>query len=136
MKKLILDACTKTVFSFNKKLYEQIDGVSYELTIRSRVDQIIMTDLASTIVKELIDKSLVKFYLRSFDDTLLLVKDKDINHIHKRLNSLDKNVKFTVDTVTDGNVHFLYIKIDKNNAVIYYEETHAGQTFISQCTST
>ena len=27
LKKLLLDACTKTAFSFNKKLYEQIDGV-------------------------------------------------------------------------------------------------------------
>ena len=51
----------------------------------------IMTELESTIVKELVEKSYV-------DDTLLLVKDKDINHVHKRLNSFNRNIKFTVGT--------------------------------------
>ena len=75
---------------------------------------IIMTELESTIVKELVDKSLVKLYMRYVDDTLLLAKDKDINYIHKLLNSFDKNIKFTVDTFPDDNVHFLDIKVDKN----------------------
>ena len=34
-----------------------------------------------TIAKELVDKSLVKLYMRYIDDTLHLFKDKDINHI-------------------------------------------------------
>ena len=72
---------------------------------------IVMTKLESTIVEELIDKSLVKLYLRYVDDTLLLVKDKDINYVYKRLSSFDKNIKFTVNTFTDGNVHFLDIKV-------------------------
>ena len=59
---------------------------------------IIMTELGSTIVKELVDKSLVKLYMGYVDDTLLLVKDKDINYVDKHLNSFDKNIKFTVDT--------------------------------------
>ena len=61
--------------------------------------------------------------MRYVDDTLLLLKDKDINHIHKRLNSFDKNIKFTVevDTFPDGNVHFLDdIKVDKDHTDIYY----------------
>ena len=40
------------------------------------------TELESTVVKELANRSLVKFYLRYVDDTLLLVKDKDINYIN------------------------------------------------------
>ena len=86
-----------------------------------------MTELESTIVKELVDKSLVKLYMRHVDDTLFLVKDKDINYIHKRLNSFDKNIIFTVDTFPDGSVHFLYIKVDKNHTDIYYKDTHTGQ---------
>ena len=72
---------------------------------------IVMTKLESTIVEELIDKSLVKLYMRYVDDTLLLVKDKDINYVYKRLSSFDKNIKFAVNTFTDGNVHFLDIKV-------------------------
>ena len=88
---------------------------------------IIMTELESTIVKELVDKSLVKLYMRYVDDTLLLVKDKDINYIHKRLASFDKNIKYTVDTFPDGNVHLLDIKFDKNHIDIYYKDTYTGQ---------
>ena len=44
-----------------------------------KLANIIMTELESTVVKELVDKSLVKLYMRYVDDTLLLVKDKDIN---------------------------------------------------------
>ena len=127
MKKLILDACTKTVFSFNNTFYKQIDGVSMGPSLGLVLANIIMTELESTVIKELVDKSLVKLYLRYIDDTLFLVKDEDINLIHKRLNSFDKSIKFTVDTFPDGNVHFLDIKIDKNHTDIYYKETHTGQ---------
>ena len=59
---------------------------------------IIMTELESTIVKELVDKSLVKLYMMYVYDTLLLVKDKDINLTQQRFNCFDENIKFTVDT--------------------------------------
>ena len=127
MKKLILDACTKTVFNFNSKFYKQIDGVSMCSPLGPVLANIIMTELESTLVKELVDKSLVKLYMRYVDDTLLLVKDKDINYIQKLLNSFDKNIKFTVDTFPDGKVHFLDIKVDKNHTDIYYKDTHTGQ---------
>ena len=133
MKKLILDACTKTVFSFNNTFYKQIDGVSMGSPLGLVLVNIIMTELESTVIKELVDKSLVKLYLRYIDDTLLLVKDEDINLIHKRLNSFDKSIKFTVDTFPDGNVHFLDIKIDKNHTDIYYKETHTGQYTSFHC---
>ena len=86
-----------------------------------------MTELESTIVKELVDKSLVKLYMRYAEDTLLLIKDKYINYIHKRLNSFDKDIKCTVDTFPHGNVLFLDIEIDKNYTDIYYKDTHTGQ---------
>ena len=74
-----------------------------------------MTGLANAIVRELVDKSIVKLYMRYADDTLLLVKDTDINYVQKRLNSFDKNIKFTGDNLPDGKVHFLDIIADKND---------------------
>ena len=56
-----------------------------------------------------------------------MVKDKDITYIHKRLNSFDENIKFTVDTFPDRKAHFLDIKVDKNYTDIYYKDTHTGQ---------
>ena len=53
-----------------------------------------MTQLKKII---LFDKSLVKVYMHYIDDTLLLVKEKDIKLIHGRLNSIDEKPKFTID---------------------------------------
>ena len=92
-----------------------------------------MTGLANAIVRELVDKSIVKLYMRYADDTLLLVKDTDINYVQKRLNSFDKNIKFTGDNLPDGKVHFLDIIADKNDSNIYYKDTHTGQYTSFHC---
>ena len=51
MKKLILDVCTKTVFSFNSKFYKQIEYPWF--AFKSCLGQILITELESTIAKEL-----------------------------------------------------------------------------------
>ena len=70
---------------------------------------IIMTELEKIIVKDLIDKSLTTVYIRYVNDILLLVKEKDIKIIYEPLNFFDKNIKFTIDNLLDGNVDFLDI---------------------------
>ena len=40
---------------------------------------IIMTELEKIIVKDLVNKSLIKVYMRYVDDTLRLVKEKILN---------------------------------------------------------
>ena len=97
MKKLIIDPCTKTAFSFNNKIYKQVDGVSIGSLLGPVLVNIIITELEKIIVKDLVDRYLIKVYMRYVDDILLLVKEKDIKLIHERLNSFDKNIKFTID---------------------------------------
>ena len=124
MKKFIIDSSTKTAFSINNKIYKQIDGVSNGSPVGPFLVNIIITELKKVIVQDLVDKHLIKVYMRYVDDTLLLVKEKDIKLIHERLNSFDKNIKFTVDNFPDGNVHFLDIQIYKNHKSISYQPTH------------
>ena len=95
MKKVILEACTKTTFSFNSKFYKQIDRVSVGWSLGPVLSNITMTEIESSIIKELINKSWNKLCMRCVDNSLLLVKNKDVNHIHKCLNYFDKNIKFT-----------------------------------------
>ena len=45
LKKLLLDTCTKTSFSFNGQLYEQIDGVSMGGSLGPLLANIIMVEL-------------------------------------------------------------------------------------------
>ena len=60
MKKIIIDCCTKTLFSFNNKIYKQIDGVSMGSSLGPILGNNIMTELEKIIVKDLVDKSLIK----------------------------------------------------------------------------
>ena len=98
LKKLILDTCTKTAFSFNNKLYQQKDGVSMGSSLGPVLANIIMNALEDAVIKPLLANSTIKFYTRFVDDTLLLIKPENIKEVHNTLNKFDKNLRFTVDT--------------------------------------
>ena len=88
---------------------------------------VFMTELEKDIKQKLIDKKFIKFYIRYVDDTLLLAKDEDIDPILKELNSYNKNIRFTVDSFINEDVHFLDIKVHQNNTNICYKDTHTGR---------
>lgn len=126
LKKLILDSCQKTTFSFQGKLYEQVDGVSMGSSLGPVLANIIMTELEKVVVQKLIDDGTIKFYIRYVDDTLLLVKNEDVQRVLTSFNKFDKNLKFTVDEF-ESKVHFLDIAIDKNETDVFYKKTNTGQ---------
>ena len=74
LKKLLLDTCTKTAFSFN----EQIDGVSMGGSLGPLLANIIMVEFEAKVIRPLIDDGTIKFYTRFVDDTLLLLRQDDI----------------------------------------------------------
>ena len=51
LKTLLLDVCTKTAFSFNKKLNEQIDGASMGSPLGLLMVNVIMTELERVVVR-------------------------------------------------------------------------------------
>ena len=66
----------------------------------------------------------IKFYMRYVDDTFVLIKPEDIQKVLDKLNSFDKNLRFTHDLFSDGDTHFLDIRIRENTTDIYYKDTH------------
>ena len=88
---------------------------------------IIMTELERIIVDDLMADGVIKFYMRYVDDTLVLIKPEDIQKVLDKLNSFDKNLRFTHDPFSDGDTHFLDIRIRENTTDIYYKDTHTGQ---------
>ena len=127
LKKLILDSCTKTAFSFNNQIYEQTEGVSMGSALGPVLANIILTEFEKTIVSNLIKSGTIKFYRRYVDDTLALIKPSDISTVLEKFNSFDKNLQFTVDTFSDGVIHFLDILISTENTDVYHKSTHTGQ---------
>ena len=57
LKKLILDTCQKTAFSFNGKIYEQTDGLSMGGSLGPVLANIIMTECEKVIVNQLIENN-------------------------------------------------------------------------------
>ena len=105
LKKLLLDACTKTTFPFNKKLYEQINGVSMGSPLGPLMESVIMTELGRVVVMDLF-KDYLKFYIRFMDDILILMKKFVIPISLQALNGFHKNLNFTVDTFQNKKEHF------------------------------
>ena len=127
LKKLILDSCTKTIFSCNGTLYEQLDGVSMGSSSGPVLANIILSESEDIIVSELVNSGVIKFYRRYVDDTLLLIWPTDIQFVLDKFNIFDKNLKFTFDDFQDGNVHFLDLKITEGGIDIFRKNTHTGQ---------
>ena len=62
LKKLIRDTSSKTVFSTNNKLYQQIDSVSMGSSLGPLLANIIMVKMEKTIIKKFIDDNILLFY--------------------------------------------------------------------------
>ena len=127
LKKLILDTCTKTAFSFNGQVYEQIDGVSMGASLGPVLANIILTELELVVVNDLINSGTIKFYKRYVDDTLMLIKPEDIDSVLSSFNSFDSNLQFTVDRFPDSVPHFLDLEIHPDGINIYRKATHTAQ---------
>ena len=126
-KKLVKDTCRKTVFSANKKLYQQIDGVSMGSFLGPLLANIIMTELERTIIKKFVDDKILLFYGWYVDDALVVIKKEHLQLVHNALNSFDKNLKFTVDLFDNVVPHFLDIEIHPDGLSIYCKDTNTGQ---------
>ena len=126
LKKLILDTCQKTALSFNNKLYEQIDEVSMGGSLGPVLANIIMTECKKVIVDKLMKEKVIMFYTGYVDDTLLIIKKRDINYVLNQFNSFDKNLKFTIDTFENSVPHFLNLEICPNGLGIYHKHTQTN----------
>ena len=78
-------------------------------------------------MNDLINTGIIAFYRRYVDDTLVLIKPKDIPFVLNKFNSFDKNLKFTVDNFENGKIHFLDLEISDSGIDIFWTSTHTGQ---------
>ena len=73
LKKVILDGCTKTAFSFSHIIYEPKDSVGMRTSLGSVMSNIIMTELESGVIKFLTSNDAIKFCFWYVDDIVLVV---------------------------------------------------------------
>ena len=123
----IFDTSKKTAFVFDNEIYEQFDSVTMGSPLAPVLENIIMTELESTIIKKLFDTRKIKFYCRYVDDTLLLIKPEDIQFVHDLFNSFHENLRFAVDRFENEVPHLLDIKMSTPGLTVYHKNTHTGQ---------
>ena len=123
----ILDSCSKITFSSNEQLYEQVDGVFMGLSLGRVLANIIRTEFEKEVVSKLVKSGITKFYRRYLDDTLALIKPCDNPLMLFKFNNLNKNLKFTVNSFSDGNIHFPDLKISDDDIDVHRKDTHTGQ---------
>ena len=83
-----------------------------------------MTELKHIIIKPLIAYGTIQFYSQFNDDTLLLMKPKNVSQIHNALNKFDKNLRFTVDMFQNEVPHSLGLKLPPDGITIFQKDTH------------
>ena len=92
--KLLLDACSKTAFSFNKNFYELIDGVSMGSPLGPSTANIIMTEPEHVVLKILFNKGHLKFYVRYMNDMLVLMIKSAAHIVLQGFNGFHKKSEF------------------------------------------
>ena len=80
-------------------MYEQTDSVSLGGSLGLVLANIIMTECEIVIVNQVIENNIAKFYIRYVDDTLLVLRKKNMDIVLNKFNSFNKNIKFTVNVL-------------------------------------
>ena len=109
MQKLLL-ICTKEMhFSFNGRIYQQIDGVAMGSPLGPVIANIFMSELEQTLVPTLAQD--ICFWTRYVDDTFAFVREGSVERILDCLNGFHPSIKFTHESEVDGKIAFLDVKV-------------------------
>ena len=122
-------ATTSVEFSFNNKIYKQIDGVA--------MGSLLGPALANIFVgyqeeKLFIDNNQPLIYFRYVDDTFAMFEDElNCNRFLKQLNSLHQSLNFTHQKEVNGKLPFLDVLVEKSNTKfltsVYRKPSFSGQ---------
>ena len=126
MKKNLLDFYTKTAFSDDNKFYQQCDEVSISFWTATELANIILIKIDKVVVTPLMESEILIFCCRDVHNTLVLVKEDQIDKVLKALNSFCNNLWFTVDKFENEDVNFLDLRNMNNGSInIYVKDTNS-----------
>ena len=105
MKDLLL-LCTNNVhFTYEGKVYQQLDGVAMESPLGPVIAGIFMVELESTTIPRFHNS--LSLWKRYVDDTLCFVKKGCREHVLSVLNSFHTNIKFTYEEERNNMISLL-----------------------------
>ena len=95
----------KTYFMFNKKLYQQIDGLAIGASSSGPAAEMFMERLEARALATFIDPP--KIWKRYVDDTFAKIKKTMVDAFLRHLNSQHRRIKFMTETEEERKIAFL-----------------------------
>ena len=127
LEKLLIMCTQGTPFTFNDKMYMQIDGVMMGSPLGALFANIFMCELENTIIPKLGDK--ICHWKRYVDDTFAFIKPNTEKEIQQSLNSFHENIQFTYEREQANQISFLDVLITRKKdgsmqTSVYRKPTH------------
>ena len=127
LEKLLLLCTQGTPFTFDNKMYVQVDGVMMGSPLRPLFANIFMSELENTIIPTLGNK--VLHWKRYVDDTFAFIKPGTADEIQHVLNSFHEKIKFTYEYEQSNTISFLDVLVTRSNdgtlqTSVYRKQTH------------
>ena len=108
----LLQICTKELhFTFDGKVYQQIDGVCMGSPLGPVLANVFMVHLEESIVPTI--QPTLSVWKRYVDDTFTLVERGKVDEVIERLNNFHPNIKFTHEKEKDKEIAFLDVLLRK-----------------------
>ena len=130
-KKLLELSVIDTHFTFNGKIYKQVDGMAMGSPLGPTFANIFMSFLEESFLSQCPASFKPVFYKRYVDDTFLLFREE--NHAASFLhfvNTFHPNIKFTMEAESSNQLPFLDILVSRSNGQfmtgIFRKETFTG----------
>ena len=131
LSKLLTITTSESVFTFNNKLYAQVDGVSMGSCLGPSYANVFLCKHEKRWLDECPLSFRPLYYRRYIDDTFLLFSHQThIQPFLDYLNAKHQNIKFTYEVEVDGKISFLDTLIENDNgsfsSTVYRKPTFTG----------
>ena len=125
--KALLELCTKEMhFSFNDKIYRQVNGVAMGSPLGPVIANIFMVELERRLIPTMYDK--ISLWFRYVDDTFTFIKRGEVDNIIRILNSFHESINFTFEKETDESISFLDVNVMKRTDGSFDTDIHRKKT--------
>jgi hypothetical protein len=126
---LLRNCLQESIFTFNNKLYKQIDGVSMGSRLGPIIANIFMDYFECLHMDELTQLG-VKLWIRYVDDTFVIINNKNqADKILEFLNNCHPTIKFTMEKEINNEINFLDVKIKREINGSISTSTYRKPTF-------
>ena len=89
----LINLCLITHFEFNGTLYEQLKGTPMGSPISGFIAEIIMQKLEQKVLPTFEHK----IWVRYVDDVFTVIKKKELQDVHRKINNVFPDIKFTYE---------------------------------------